>query len=37
MAITSIASVEKQGVEMFELAQTPFHTPAIPSQLDEVH
>ncbi len=22
---------------MFEVAQTPFHTPAIPSRLDEVH
>ncbi len=36
MTITSAESV-RQEVEMFEVAQTPFYTPAIPSQLDEVH
>ena len=36
MAITSVASVEEQEVEMFEVIQTPFDTPAILSQLDEV-
>ncbi len=37
MAIISAASVEEQEVEILGLAQTPYHTPAIPSQLDEVH
>ncbi len=36
MAITSVASVEEQEVEMFEVTQTPFDTPAILSQQDEV-
>ncbi len=37
MAITSAASVVEQEVEKLGVAKTPFHTPVIPSQLDEVH
>ena len=31
-----IADVQEQEVAMFELAQTPLHTPAIPSLWDKV-
>ncbi len=33
MAITSVANVEEQEVEMFGVALTPFHTPVTPSKL----